>query len=141
MLAFLNVNGQHMQKINDKIESKNFIEGTTYTFLEPIEDLFQVNIVTLNYNQFSGVFNLRIEDELTSEDNYILLKEITFFDVQLNYKLGPILLFLNVNNLLGFNDNSFAIEPELEQGIGVVNNLIFSQESNFGIHTGIRYTF
>ena len=126
------------QSLNVNLES-GFNESPKFSFLNNAEDLFQVNIITSKNKAFSCKLNFRMEDELVSNEAYNLLTEVTFFDFHLNHQLGPFNLSMTIENLLGFNDAGFAIEPMIDQG--VINEVYFSHEANFLISTSISYTF
>jgi hypothetical protein len=48
---------------------------------------------------------------------------------------------LTLENLLGFNNNNFAIEPNLEEGIGNMQNILFTHEADFLVSARLVYNF
>ena len=134
-------NGQGLKYETDN-ESYKFNVEISNMSLASISDItYQANIITGEYRHFSCGVNFRLEDELSSEDIYILLNEVTFFDVQLNYNLGAFNISMTLENLLGFNNSEFAIEPNLDQGLKPIESVYFSHEANFLISTSISYNF
>jgi hypothetical protein len=128
-------------------QSKNF-ESTSLaskpaiTFMNTLDDYsYQFNLTSIDVTPFLLAFNVRVEDELTSEDKYQLLKQVSFFDVQLSYTFTGFEFQLTVENLLGINNNNFAIEPNLERGIGAMENILFTHEADFLVSARIAYNF
>lgn len=102
---------------------------------------YQVNVLSFNTAQFAFTLNVRVEDELTSETPYIWLKEVSFFDVNFTYTFKAFEFNLTLENLLGFNNNNFAIEPNLEEGIGNMQNILFTHEADFLVSARLAYNF
>lgn len=97
---------------------------------------YQVSFFKAEYSNFSSTLSMRIEDEINSEDTYVLLNDISFLDINFNYSIGLLDFRLTLENLLNINDNGFAIEPYLD------NNIVnFSHETNFLLRTSIAYKF
>jgi hypothetical protein len=48
---------------------------------------------------------------------------------------------MTIENLLGFNNKNFAIEPDLEKGIGSMENILFTHEADFLVSARIAYNF
>lgn len=107
-----------------------------------IQDVsYQYSLLSGAYKKWSCNFNFRLEDQLTSENTYVLLNDVSFFDVQFSYSLGAIQIGLFIENLLGFNNNQFSIEPNLERRFGVADTVFFTHEANFLIGSSFTYNF
>lgn len=123
-------------------ESNEIAPSSTITFLNTFEDYsYQFNLVSVDKTQFSCAISLRVEDELTSEQRYLLFKEASFFDVNLTYTFAAFDINMTIENLLGFNNKNFAIEPNLEQGVGSMENILFTHEADFLVSARIAYNF
>jgi|GEM_PF-3564555 len=135
--ALLSINSQ-----NYVLENNENSKEPIVTFFNAVEDYsYQFNVLGINKEKFSCAFNVRVEDELTSEANYKLFREVSFFDVNLSYTFNVIELNLTLENLLGINNNNFAIEPNLEEGIGNMQNILFTHEPDFLVSARIAYNF
>jgi hypothetical protein len=102
---------------------------------------YQFNVFSYNKAQFTCVFNVRVEDELTSEETYKWFKHISFFDVNFYYTFKAFELNMTIENLLGVNNNNFAIEHNVEKGIGNMQNILFTHEADFLVSARIAYNF
>lgn len=126
----------------NSFESTSITSSPAITFMNTLDDYsYQVNLTSIDVAPFFIAFNLRVEDELTSEETYQLLKQVSFFDVQLSYTFTGFEFQLTVENLLGLNNNNFAIEPSLERGIGSMENILFTHEADFLVSARIAYNF
>jgi hypothetical protein len=105
------------------------------------DESYQLNVLSFNTAQFTSTFNVRVEDELTSETPYVWLKEVSFLNVNFTYIFKAFEFNMTLENLLGFNNNNFAIESNLEQGIGNMQNILFIHESDFLVSARIAYNF
>ena len=127
---------------SENFESTSLTSKPAITFMNTLDDYsYQFNLTSIDMAPFLIAINVRIEDELTSEDKYQLLKQVSFFDVQLSYTFTKFEFQLTLENLLGFNNNNFAIEPNLERGIGTMENILFTHEADFLVSARIAYNF
>ena len=130
--GLLSVNAQ-----GDGLDKKN-----TITFFNSVEDYsYQFNVSSFEIARISCSINVRLEDELTSEETYKLFEQVSFFDVSLAYTLNAFEFSMGIENLLGFNNNNFAIEPNLEQGNSNMENILFTHEADFLVSARIAYNF
>ncbi len=120
-------------------ESKQISSITSNNAVE--DDSYQFNVLSITKVQFSCTFNARVEDELSSEATYKWFKEVSFFDVKFTYTFKAFELNMTLENLLGFNNNNFAIEPNLEEGIGNIQNVLFTHEADFLVCARFAYNF
>lgn len=123
----------------DSIEPKLKLELTNLKeILSNSQDAntYQVTLGVLENKKLTANFNLRVEDELSSEETYILINDIAFFDLSFNYKFNKFNLNFQFDNVLGYASNEFDIEPNL-----VNSNVFFSHEANFLFSTSIVYKF
>lgn len=116
------------------------VELGKVSFFNVNEITYQANMISIDSGAFSSNLSFRLEDELVSDKTYVLMQDITFFDVQLNFALGALQLGFFIENLLGFNNSDFAIEPVLDRDSGV-DMVYFSHEANFLIGASIVYNF
>ena len=105
------------------------------------EITYQVCLISKEIKSFDFNINLRVEDELTSEEQYNLLKDISFFDVSISYQLGSFSISTSIENTLNFNNDVFAIEPSLERQYNVIDEVSFAHEADFVINTAITFNF
>jgi len=105
------------------------------------EITYQVCLISKEIKSFDFNINLRVEDELTSEEQYNLLKDISFFDVSISYQLGSFSISTSIENTLNFNNDGFAIEPSLERQYNVIDEVSFAHEADFVINTAITFNF
>lgn len=134
--SLLHVNAQSLV-----VESDHDTTPLASYFNATDDESYQVNMLSINMVQFACTFNVRVEDELTSETPYIWLKEVSFFDVNFTYSFKSFELNMTLENLLGFNNNNFAIEPNLEEGSGNMQNILFTHEADFLVSARIAYNF
>ena len=136
VIGLFQVNAQNFvfESDQDKTPLVSYFDATD-------DESYQVNVLSFNTAQFVCTFNVRVEDELTSETPYIWLKEVSFFDVNFTYTLKTFEFNMTLENLLGFNNNNFAIEPNLEEGIGNMQNILFTHEADFLVSARITYNF
>ncbi len=125
---------------NDEYDNKLNIEFGRISFLNVVEASYQTNIISVAGKQFSGIMNFRLEDELTNDETYVLLQDVTFLDIEFNYTLGDFQIGLFLENLLGFNDSGYAIEPVLDNENGV-DMVYFSHAPNSFVGMSITYNF
>ena len=103
-------------------------------------ELYTLNFFAHTINKLSYNFGYRVDEGLSYKSDYKTLKEVSFFDFNINYNLGAIDFSLSVFNVLNFNNATYDIEPVLER----TNNLetvIFSHEPVFSVVTSIAYNF
>lgn len=105
------------------------------------EDLYQLKLLSGKYKDLEFQFRARMEDELNSEESYVLFSEVAFFDMQFSYQIGPVGVSWAIENLLGFNSPAFAIEASLERDYGVIDTVNFAHEADFLISTALTYNF
>lgn len=113
----------------------------TLGFLYVSEDSYQFNLISGNFNNLDFQLKIRMEEELSSEEQYNFFSEVTFFDMLLTYQKGPVGVALGIINMLGFNSPSFAIEGSFENEGEVVNNVHFTHEADFMVSTVLIYNF
>lgn len=141
IVGFFNMNGQ--QLINSKLELAPLTEFNKISFFNfnNNEVTYQINVASGTIEKFNYNFSFRLEDDVTSKATYVLLNDIAFFDFRFAYILGAIQIGCFIENLLGFNNNEFAIEPNLERLFGIADSIYFTHEANFLIGTSITYNF
>ncbi|NJW53067.1 hypothetical protein [Salinimicrobium oceani] len=136
-----NIFGQE-SSVNRPIEIKTPAETKSlWQTIYFAEDEFQLNLVSWNHNIFDVKLKLRMEDELSSEENYRILSQVSFFDLEWNYRIGPVSISWSVENLLNMNSPEFAIEGNLERDLWTGDRVIFEHASDFRVNTAISYSF
>lgn len=105
------------------------------------EIAYQVCLISKEIKNFGFNINLRVEDELTSEESYVLLNDVTFFDVSISYQFGPFSISTSIENTLNSDNRNFAIEPSLERQYNVIDEVTFTHEADFVINTAIAFNF
>lgn len=124
-----------------KVEIEYYAEEENpVEFFKAAEDIYQLTLLSGQFKNLAINFRVRIEDELTSEETYVVLSDVSFFDFQLGHRLGPLAVTWSVENLLGWNNREFAIEGYLE-GEGVTSSAQFAHEADFMVSTAISYRF
>lgn len=113
----------------------------SFDFFNLSEDFYQFNLISGNFNNLDFQLKARMEDELSSEEQYNFFSEVTFFDMLLTYQKGPVGLSLAIINLLGFNSPDFAIEGFYENERGEVKNVQFAHEAEFMMSIVLTYNF
>ncbi len=126
---------------NAQYINNNETTTKTITFVNTLDESFQFNIIQLEKESLSCSINFRMEDELSSEETYQLFNEVAFFDINLAYTFKAFEFNIIVENILGANNNNFAIEPNLEKGNGSMENIVFAHEADFLLSASIVYNF
>jgi hypothetical protein len=134
--GLLHVNAQRLvfNSYQDTTPLTSFFNATDY-------ESYQVNVLSFNTAQLACTINVRVEDELTSKTSYIWFKEVSFFDVNFTYTFKAFKFNMTLENLLGFSNNNFAIEPNLEEGLGNMQNILFLHQADFLVSARIVYNF
>ena len=139
-LISIHCDAQNLLEKNNDVERNFNIEFGYKSFFNVSEITYLANIASMDSGIFSSSLNFRLEDELLSDETYVLLKDMTFLDVQFNVALGALQLGLFIENLLGFNNSDFAIEPVLDRDYGT-DMVYFTHEPNFLVGVSIVYNF
>lgn len=127
---------------NVHVEIEYYPENeTSLRFFEALEDTYQVNLFSGEKNDLGFSVRFRMEDELSSEENYVMLLEVAFFDLEFNHRIGPFEMTWTVENLLNFNSPGFAIEGSLERESAVMDTVIFTHEADFMLSSALTYSF
>lgn len=105
------------------------------------DNLYNLNVISNAWKSFGCAIKFRLEEELPYENELYDYHGFFYFDFNLNYKIKAFNVSIGIENLLGFKDKTFDIEPVLENRIGVYNEIIFSHESNAIIKLAIAYNF
>ena len=131
------------QKIkNVHVEIEYYPENeTAFRFFEASGDSYQVTLFSGEKNDLDLSIKFRMEDELSSEERYAVLSEITFFDLEFNHRLGPFGMTWAIENLLNFNSPGFAIEGSLERDSVVMDPVTFAHEADFMLRSALTYRF
>ncbi len=114
---------------------------TSFRFFEASEDSYQVNLFSGNQHDLDLSIRFRMEDELSSEERYVVLSEVAYFDLEFNHRLGPFGMTWAIENLLNFNSPTFAIEGSRERDSAVIDKVIFAHEADFMLSTALTYSF
>ena len=127
---------------NIKVEIEYYpVNERSAEFFKAAEDSYQVSLFSGRSKVFDLNFRMRMEDELTSEENYRFLSEVSFFDLQLDHRLGPFAVTWSVVNLLNWNNPEFEIEGYLEGDDKSSERVNFAHEADFLLSTAISYRF
>ena len=127
---------------NVHVEIEYYPENeTSFRFFEASEDSYQVNLFSGEKNDLDLSIRFRMEDELSSEERYVVLSEVAYFDLEFNHRLGPFGMTWATENLLNFNSPSFAIEGFLERDSAVIDKVTFAHEADFMLSTALTYSF
>jgi hypothetical protein len=139
MVLCCNGNAQKNILVEDFKKSSVFKHYTIENIVTETIDYYSYTIEVFNFetNALSFEMNVRVEDELNSEDTYTILNDISFLDFNINYKVGGFDIALQFENVLNYKDNNFAIEPNLTDN----NTIIFSHEANVLLTASIVYSF
>lgn len=113
----------------------------SFGFFTASEDSYQLNMLAGSLKDLNFQLLFRMEDELTSEENYSLIADITFFDLEISYNLGPLGVSWAIENLLGFNNPGFAIEGSRERDFGTIETISFMHEADFRLSSTLSYKF
>ena len=113
----------------------------SFGFFTASEDSYQLKMLAGSLKDLNFQLLFRMEDELTSEEKYNLIADITFFDLEISHKLGPFGLSWAIENLLGFNNPAFAIEGSRERDLGAIETLTFVHEADFRLTSTLSYRF
>jgi len=105
------------------------------------EITYQVCLICKEIKGLGFNINLRVEDEISSEENYVILNDVTFFDVSVSYQLGPFSISTTIENALNYGNKEFAVEPSLERQNHIIDNVSFAHEADFVINTAITFKF
>ncbi|WP_242086696.1 hypothetical protein [Aestuariivivens sediminis] len=106
-----------------------------------VEPTYQIGILSSVVHGISCQLKVRVEDELTSEETYVLFQEVSFVDMELTYTISDFQIGFFIENLLDFGDARFAIEPNLERHAGVADMVYFTHEAQFLAGINMIYNF
>ena len=139
MVLCCNGNAQNNILVEDLETSSVFkhysIEGIVTETIEYYT--YTLDVFNFETNALSFGMNIRVEDELNSEDTYTILRDISFLYFNINYTIGGFDIALQFENILNYKDNNFAIEPNLTDN----NTIVFSHEANVLLTASIVYSF
>ena len=131
---------QRIQNIHVEIEYYSENE-TSFRFFGASGDSYQVNLFSGEKKDLDVSIRFRMEDELSSEESYVVLSEIAFFDLEFNHRLGPFMMMWSIENLLNFNSPGFAIEGSRERDSAAMDTVTFAHEADFLLSSARTYSF
>lgn len=127
---------------NIQVEIEYYTEKETpLKFFNASEDSYNLNLLFGELKELDFQLMLRMEDELSSEETYVLFSDVTYLDLGFSYKAGPIIVSLSIENLLNFESRAFAIEGSLEKSFGKMDRVIYTHEADFMVNTALTYNF
>ena len=127
---------------NIHVEIEYYVENeTSFRFFETSEDSYQANLFSGKKNDLDLSIRFRMEDELSSEKRYVVLSEVTFFDLEFNHRLGPFGMTWTIKNLLNYSSPGFAIEGSRERDSAIMDTVSFTHEADFMLSSALTYRF
>jgi hypothetical protein len=105
------------------------------------DNLYLLNVISNTWRSLDCTIKFRLEDDFPYDYRQYDYNRLFYFDFSLDYNIKGLNASIGIENLLGFNDATFDIEPVLENRVGVYDEIIFSHESNAIIKLAIAYTF
>lgn len=121
--------------------SKSISEENGFDMLTISDDEYKVNFLSHAIKKFSYGIAIRLEDGLPIYDSVAFFRELSFFDVSLNYEHHDFNFSVSMSNLLNFTAAIIELEPYLERPSLVAEEIYFNHEPTSMIQASVQYKF
>lgn len=114
--------------------------STELSFFNSNDELYSCKVVKLSIYNMSFGLNYRMEDEVLPYDNSgYLISEAYYFDLTCGITVKNTDFKFSIENLIGFNNQDFSIDPFLVGATAEAETINFSHEAIFLISVSITY--